>query len=206
MQTMTRPRTETRHGQRTLLDTVIPDTRFADTIEVEVDAPAEAIFRALHEVTLQDMPIAGFFGSLRYLPGKLLGRGPSAPSASQSFFEGLRQQGTVVLAEDPGCELVVGSIGKYHQVVDQEPLLLTERDQFFEFQDPEYQRLAMSIRVEPSETPGCNLLLLEHRTQPLSPDSARRFAHYWLVIKPMGAFVSRQLLLAIKRRAERCAA
>ena len=33
-------------------------------------------------------------------------------------------------------------------------------------------------------------------------ESRRRFARYWMVIKPTGNFVSRQLLLAIKRRAE----
>jgi hypothetical protein len=37
----------------------------------------------------------------------------------------------------------------------------------------------------------------------LSPAAARKFRRYWVVIRPMGAFVTRQLLKAVSRLAER---
>jgi hypothetical protein len=101
---------------------------------------------------------------------------------------------------------VVGSAGKYHQLLDQEPEPLQSAADFEAFADPECQKLVMSLRVEPTGTPGLNRLLLEHRTQPLSDESGARFKRYWRVIKPSGAFVTKQLLWAIKRRAEQAQA
>jgi hypothetical protein len=108
----------------------------------------------------------------------------------------------VILEEEHEREIVFGSAGKYHQLTDQEPRLFETAEQFLTFDDPRFQQLVMSLRVEPTATPGRNRLVLEHRTHPLSETSRRKFRRYWRVIKPSGAFVTKQLLQAIKRRAE----
>jgi hypothetical protein len=59
----------------------------------------------------------------------------------------------------------------------------------------------MSVRVAPTGRPGEEWLILEHATRALSPATERKFRRYWRVIKPTGAFVSRQLLKAIRSRA-----
>src|SRR5205085_2699506 len=64
----------------------------------------------------------------------------------------------------------------------------------------------MSVRVAPTGGPGEHWLVLEHATRALSPVAERKFTRYWGVIKPIGAFVSWQLLRAIRRRAEHAAA
>jgi len=51
--------------------------------------------------------------------------------------------------------------------------------------------------------PGEQWLVLEHATRALSPAAARPFRRYWIVIRPMGAFVTRQLRKAVARLAER---
>ncbi|SRR6266545_226737 len=187
----------------TLLDGVIPRGEFCDQISVDVKAPAEEILQAFAKVTPREMPVAAILGYLRYLPARLLGRSrPEAPQ-SQSFIEGIKEGGWVTLAEEPGRELVFGGAGKYHQIVDQAPVDLADRADFFTFDRPEYQKLAISVRVEPGRREGENRLVMEHRTQALSDTSGRKFARYWLVIKPMGGFVAKQLLSAVKRRAER---
>ena len=63
----------------------------------------------------------------------------------------------------------------------------------------------MSIRVAPTGRPHEHWLVLEHATRALSPLAERKFARYWRVIKPMGAFVTWQLLRAVRRRAQRAA-
>jgi hypothetical protein len=186
-----------------LVDDWAPDLQFADTIATEVDASPEAIFAAFDAVTVQDMPIANALGTLRYLPGKLLGSEDS-PAATQTepFIETLKKGGTVVLAEHPGREIVFGGAGKYHQIADQEMVPFIDAVAFAAFDEPDYQKLVMSLRVEPTATEGRYHLLLEHRTQPLSEQSRRNFARYWRMIKPTGHFVTKQLLTAAKKRAE----
>jgi hypothetical protein len=186
----------------TLIEGIVPETEFRDVISVTVNAEPAAILDALHGVTVDDMPLAKAMGTLRYLPARLLGRPGVESAAGEPFMESLLKNGTVVLAEDPEREVVVGSAGKYHQLLDQEPRPFTSAEEFRAFSDPDFQKLVMSLRVEPTGTPGLNRLILEHRTQPLSEASRRRFRRYWRVIKPTGAFVTRQLLWAAKRRAE----
>jgi hypothetical protein len=184
-----------------LIDGILPDREFADTISVTVSATPAAVLDAAMKVTVDDMPVAKAIGTLRYLPGRLLGRKPPSDTGAP-FIATLLSSGTVILDEEPEHEIVFGSAGKYHQLTDQEPRLFETAADYHGFDDPEYQQLVMSLRVEPTATPGLNRLVLEHRTHPLSEASRRKFRRYWRVIKPSGAFVTRQLLRAIKRRAE----
>ena len=190
----------------TLIDALMPDAEFSDTISLTVNASAAAIFDAAMQVTANDMPIAKVIGTLRYLPGRIAGREAPASDGARPFIPMLLNSGTVLLQEQPACEMVFGSAGKYHQLTDQEPRPFQTVQDYQTFNDPEYQQLVMSLRVEPTGTPRLNRLVLEHRTHPLGEESRRKFRRYWRVIKPSGAFVSRQLLWAIKSRAERTGA
>lgn len=184
------------------LDELVPGAQFRDTIELVVHAPPPRIFRAAREVTLADMPVARALGELRYLPGRLTGHSAGSAAASAPFFDELARTGNLVLAEEPGREIVIGMIGRLHQVLDQEPVQLHDRGEFERFREPGYEKLAMSLRIEGDDAERGCLLVLEHRTLALDPLAERRFGQYWLVIKPMGAFVTGQLLRAIRRRAE----
>ncbi|MBX3015147.1 MAG: hypothetical protein KF832_26750, partial [Caldilineaceae bacterium] len=63
----------------TLLDQFLPNAEFNGQVSVVIHAPPPAIFQALHEVTLADMPLAKWLGELRYLPGRLMGKGQATP-------------------------------------------------------------------------------------------------------------------------------
>ena len=189
------------------LDAWLPDAPFRDTIVVESPAPAPRLMQALEEVTLRDMPLASLLGRIRYLPA-LFGSKEAVRRAhlelDRPFIAGVTSgKGQLFLGRAPD-ELVVGTVGKLHQIRDQEFAEVPTTADFASFAQPNHERLAMSIRAIPGD--HGTLLALEHRTQPTDAAARRRFARYWLAIRPGGAFVTRQLLKAVARRAERGAA
>jgi len=187
-----------------LLDNVLPTYEFRGAVSVRIHAPPSEIFRAVDEVSLVDMPLAAALGTLRYLPGRLRGRPVVAASVRRSFVrEVLPLAGNIELARAPDREVGLGAIGKIHQMLDQQPVHLTNAAAFRDFDDPAYQKLAMAIRIAGGDEQAGHRLMIEHRTHALSPAARRQFRRYWLVIKPGGNVASWRLLRAIKRRAER---
>jgi hypothetical protein len=182
-------------------DVIARSTTYRHRTAIVVTASPDAIFRALREVTLQDMKVAWLLGELRYLPSRLAGRMPAA-DPRRPFLSALIEGGTLVLRDDSPRELITGSAAQLHRV-HQRPVHFEGVASFEAFADPRYQKLFMSIRVAPTGRPNEQWLVLEHATRPLSRLSRRRFAPYWRVIEPMGAFVTWQLLRSIRRRAER---
>lgn len=174
---------------------------FRDRIAIAVTAPPAAIFEAVHAVTVRDMKLAWLLGELRYLPSRLAGRMPAADSR-RPFLSALTDGGTLILVDDAPREIVTGSAARLHRV-HQSPRRFISSAAFEAFDDPDHEKLFMSLRVVPTGRPGEHWLVLEHATRALSPAAGRAFARYWRAIKPMGAFVSWLLLRAIRRRAER---
>jgi len=153
------------------------------------------------KVTLHDMKFAWLLGELRYLPSRLAGHMPAADS-SRPFMSTLIEGGTLLLHDDAPREVITGSAAQLHRM-HQAPQRFANREAFEAFDDPDHEKLFMSVRVAPTGRPGEHWLVLEHATRPLSPLAERKFARYWRVIKPMGAFVTWQLLRAVRRRARR---
>ncbi len=181
-------------------DAVAHGAQFRDQIAIVVKASPDAIFRAVREITLSDMKLAWLLGEIRYLPSRLAGHMP-AVDAKAPFFEILVAGGTLILHDDTPREVITGSAAQLHRV-NQAPRRFPSREAFDAFADPEHEKLFMSIRVAPTDRPGESSLVLEHATLALSPDAAHKFSRYWRIIKPLGAFVSRLLLRAVRRRAE----
>jgi hypothetical protein len=110
--------------------------------------------------------------------------------------------GTLVLHDDAPREIITASAALYHRI-NQSPRRFASRAEFEAFDDPACEKLFMSVRVTPTGREGEHWLVLEHATRALSPGAERKFRRYWRLIRPTGAFVSWQLLRAIRRRAER---
>lgn len=187
--------------EQSLLDLVMPDYHFRGRTEVRVNAPAVDVLRELKGVTLADMPLAYAIGTLRYLPGRLLGRQkPVDDELTRPFFE---VASPLRLGEDPGREVVIGSVGKFHNMLDQQMVDLPDLFTFTRFNDADYQKLAMNFRAVPAQDRAVTILTSEHRTLALSPSSRRKFAVYWYLMVRWGStFMLRQVLKAVKRRAE----
>jgi hypothetical protein len=149
------------------------------------------------------MTFAGLLGELRYLPSRRGGRWAAADSR-RPFMKAVMDSGTLVLRDDAPREVITGSAAQLHHV-HQAPQRFADREAFEAFDDPGHEKLFMSVRVAPTGRTDEHWLVLEHATRALSPLAERKFARYWRVIKPMGAFVTWQLLRAVRKRAERAA-
>lgn len=187
--------------ERTLLDLVMPDYHFRGGAKVTVDATPDETLHALETVTLGDMPLAYAIGTLRYLPGRLLGKQrPADGQLTRPFFEVAKP---LPLGEDPGREIVIGSVGKFHDMLDQQMVDLPDLFTFTRFNEAGYQKLAMNFRAVREPDGARTILTSDHRTLALSPASRRKFAVYWyLMVGWGGNLMLRQLLKAVKRRAE----
>lgn len=172
---------------------------FRDTIVVRSTAPRQRLMDAFFEVTLDEMPLARLFGAIRYLP-RAIRSGAHAKPAKRSFVSELLADGNVILEQTPD-EVVIGLIGKLHQIRDQERFPIRSPMEFAGFEGAGFEKLVMSFRLV--RVVAGTLLVVEHRTLPLDETARKRFGRYWKVIRPAGAFVTRQLLQAISARAAR---
>jgi hypothetical protein len=192
----------TRARSATLLQQYLPQAEFAGEVSTVTHAPADAIFAAMQQVTLADMPIANWIGTLRYLPTRLMGKSHTvAPDNTPFLQQVLSEGGNIVLGETPNQEYVIGAIGKFHNLFDQQIVPLSSSQEFLAFDRPDHQKLAMSFTIAP--VAHGNRLTLTHGTHALSAGARAKFALYWLGIKPGGNFVTWLMLRAIKARAER---
>lgn len=165
----------------TLLDEVLPLWHVRERHTIEVDAPPERVFAAVREATFAEMPLARTLFRLRGLQAAI----------ARPFFEQL-PKGFVVLAEEPGRELVAGGIGQPWKLLGGR----VARADFGRFDEPGFAKMAMNFRLDgPTLSTETRVLLTDAA-------SRRKFLAYWLAVRPGSGLIRRSWLRAIKRRAE----
>ncbi|MDW8396184.1 MAG: hypothetical protein RMM31_08075 [Anaerolineae bacterium] len=190
----------------TLLDTVLPDYEFRDSVSEEIEASPSAIFQAIREATRVEKPLANMLAELRELPARVIGaaNGSSTTHEKDPFINFVLNgaNGMTVLAEERSREIVLGAAGKLHDLIEPHVVPIQSLKEFLAFSRPNCEKLAISLRIEPTGHPARQRLVLEHRTHALDAEAGRKFAAYWLGARPIGTLAARELLAVIKRRAE----
>lgn len=186
-----------------LIDRYLPTFDVSHICEESVAAPPEAAFTAIRETDLRD-PIVDFLFALRELPLRLARRlrGEAAPAAAPQVTLGDVKQlgpGFVLLAEEPGAELVVGAVGQFWR--RDYGGKLVSADEFIGFQEPGYAKLGMSLSVRPAG--AGSIMTYEARTATTDDGARRKFRIYWRLIAPGVALIMRRALRRMKARAER---
>jgi hypothetical protein len=126
---------------------------------------------------------------------------PSAGSdRDRPFFD---LAAPLVLAESADREIVIGCIGRLHNLIDQQFVPLADADDFRRFHHPDFEKHAENFRISGSDEASC-ILVAEHRTQALGPSARWKFRLYWYGMVGWASNLLLKLLLqAVKRRAER---
>ena len=184
------------------LDRWLPAWHFRERHATRVDAPPDAVARALREVTVGEVRFLRGLMALRALPAVLAGRPRRWDGAGTPVLEAALRGGFVLLADEPGRELVAGVIGRFWRPVGNLAVVLDGPEGFARFAEPGYARAAIGFRLERGPG-GAVRLETETRISTPEPGVRRRFGLYWRIILPGSALLRREWLAAIKRRAER---
>ena len=190
------------------LDRFLPEFHFHERHAIRVRAPTDAVFHAIWDVTLTEMPLVRALFWLRALPALLLGRryrpagNETKRAAPIPILRAALARNFVLLHETPNQEIAVGTIGRFWQAAGGTARIPDARA-FESFQDPTYARAGMDFRLTSSSDRLDTHVTTETRIQIPDSRARRRFAVYWLFVYPGSAFIRILWLRAIKRRAER---
>lgn len=161
----------------------LPRFHHRERHSIEVAAPPERALAAAKDVELSDLPLARLLLRLRRLGGTAPG-GRLWDLLEASSFAPVRDD-TFVLVGKP-WRLRGG--------------LRPEVADVAAFDEPGYAKMALDVRA----LAGGDGTRLETETRVLLTDgrARRRFAAYWLVVRPFSGLIRRSWLRAAKRRAE----
>jgi hypothetical protein len=171
------------------IDRVLPDYQFVERHSLLVRASRQEVWRALHEVEGGEMTLTRILFGLRTIPARLAGSRRAA--AGGPWLAALLSSGFKLMAETPGQEIVLGTSGRFWELrarPDPQP-------------HPGDAVAAMDFRLEESQ--GGTLLTTETRVAVDDLSARRRFAVYWAVIRAGSGLIRRDMLRAVRRRAER---
>ncbi len=166
------------------LDAALPVWHHSERHETHVAAPPDRVVAAVHGVTAAELPVARVLMRLRGLrPGRA---GPLVDAMVAGGFARFGDDVLVLVGRPwtPG--------GNLRRVED-----------FVGFDEPGYAKMALDFTA--SQEGNGTRLATETRIYLTDDAARRRFAAYWLVVRPFSGLVRRSWLAAAagKRRAER---
>ena len=187
-----------------LLDQIMPTYQFNTVHSTVIHAPAEKIFAAIIETRVSDVPLFNALFQIRSYPGYITSRGKgyfinNDMAILEQVFTRL---GFIMLAEDPGREMVFGAIGRWWRLWGAEPYEVQDTDHFARFDTPGYAAVAGNFRVDLDDPSGETRLWHETRIFTFDQPTRRKFALYWLLIYPGATLLRNRWLKSIKKRSE----
>ena len=147
-----------------------------------IDAPPDAALAAAKETRLAEIPLVRTLLRLRGL----------RPALDAPMWAAMQARGFQL--HDPETLTLIGRPWTRGGGI-------RRGEDFLHFGEPGYAKMAMDLRA----LPDGEGTLLETETRIFLTDAAarRRFAAYWLVIRPFSGLIRRRMLRAAKQRAER---
>jgi len=179
------------------LDRVLPQFAHSEVHVVDVSASPEDVWTALHAVTAAEMPFARVLAGLRGLG--------SRRRASRPVLEAFTARGfTVVIDEEPRA-FAAAAAGQPWRLRGGETVPIEDVQALTAFSRPGFVVMALSFGLESlgGHAGGRTRLTTETRVQPTDPAAARRFRPYWWAIRAGSGLIRRDLLRAVRRRAQR---
>jgi len=170
-----------------LIDDFMPNYDFCETHDIKIRATTENVFRALNEVDLCESAMIRWLFRLRGLPT----RGTTLREMQRLRFE--------VLGESENRELLLGLAGKFWTIKGD--LRKINSQNFREFDEKGFAKAVWNFSLDKAE--GETRLTTETRIECLDAESRKKFGFYWTLIQSFSALIRKEILKAIKQRAEK---
>jgi hypothetical protein len=192
------------------IDEVMPRFDVNVVQYIVVNAGPHETYQAVLDADLMDNPLTHLMIAARDVPNRLR-RSKRSAAATQPTVKARQRPtfrmrdaaekapGWVTLRDEPGVELLAGLVGQFwhrdYGIVDVQP------EQFASFDRPGYAKTVAGFALHPHGE-GRTLLTYESRTVTTDAAARRRFAVYWLALRPFVRLMLRGALVSMKRHAE----
>ncbi|MEV5570389.1 hypothetical protein AB0L06_10075 [Spirillospora sp. NPDC052269] len=173
-----------------ILDRLLPDPDFRTRYTRRIDAPPDAVWRALLSVGVDDLPVTRVL-----MTARALGRRPDGGAL-------VDRSPMPELEREEGRELVVGRVAQFWKPRSVPGPPETAKVEGFEaFAAPGWAKAAVGLQLTPHG--GGTILTADTRVTATDRRSRRIFSFYWSLIRLGGAGLIRlELLSATARLAE----
>ena len=173
------------------IDDVLPTWDWRSAHATRVAASPERAASAAREITGRDLPVTGVLMGLRTLRRR-------RRSDDRPVVEAMARIGMVRLADEPLAVLLGGVLSPWRARGGHRPVASAE--QLRAFAEPGWVRVATAFTATP-QGDGCRVRT-ETRIAATDDAARRRFGRYWRLIGPFSSITRREMLSAIRRRAE----
>ncbi len=186
---------------RQAIDRYLESYNFREFHSTRVHAAPEAVYRAVLEVTADEIRWLKPLMAIRLFPAWLRGKRPHRP-ASAPILDVATRGAFLYLAREPPREVVVGNVGQFWKISGGiAPPKPASPEAFVALDDPAFAKAVMNFATEDAGS-GWTLLTTETRIFAPEGNARRRFAAYWRLIYPGSSLIRVGWLEGIKRRAE----
>lgn len=186
-----------------VLDDVLPVYRHRERHALQIAAAPEVVWSAFHGVSVGDLRLTRVLTTIRTLPAWRPGTGMPGGGlpVDRGFRETFQDRGHRELRVDPPSAFVTGAAGQPWRLQGGETVDVMDIDGFRAFARPGFVLIATSFELEASG--DGTRLSTETRVRPTDAATARAFRPYWWAIRGGSGLIRRDMLHAVRRRAER---
>ncbi|MGH1491515.1 MAG: hypothetical protein ACRBK7_19300 [Acidimicrobiales bacterium] len=185
---------------------LLSDSTFSELHTRVIAAPIETVWPQCLAVTAADVKLIGPLIALRGLPARVTRQRAPSISAARPLIDVFTDEGFVVLRRDTSphggaASVVFGAAGRFWSVTGNAPIAFDDADDFVSFDRPGYAKTVARLdAIDLGD--GTTRVETETLVTGTDPDSTKRFAWYWRLIRLPSGGIRRSWLAAIERRVE----
>lgn len=179
------------------LDHFMPDYQFSETHATLVQAEPQRVFRAIKNVTAEEILLLRTLTWIRAPHFRTRSRVTILnPPAARPILEVATASSFLLLREEPDREIVVGTV-----VLSRVPVAKLDPEGFLRFHPAGSAKATLNFHIQELGAGWCKVTT-ETRVLAAEASARRRFGLYWRLIYPGSATIRRMWLRAIQLRAE----